>query len=426
MRSMPHIPASLHARPKTNARLAYGLIPFLLVLSAYGLWRWLNIPQSFMRLEKIEIFAIVSFIVIPVVVSIGLAILAAQRVEYDRTSLSYQSRLDQMQRRLNTQEDFVRIVTDYNPESISILDGEGNYWFVNENAAKMLKQDVKDLIGKSPAKVLGIDRARKMQVRVEAVRSSQQAIEALDQVTGDDNRIRFIQTHYQPLSPLGDFAGGVFIREDDITNFIIERERRETMLRQVISALVAVVDKRDPFASGHSQRVGQLSRVIAEEMVLTENEIETAEVAGSLMNFGKVLVPREILTKTSALTAEELRQVRESILTSADILSIIDFVGPVVPTLRQVLERFDGAGAPRGLRGDEIMVTARIVAAANTFVALASPRAHRPSLGFAEAVKVMMKDADTVYDRRVLTALTNCVQNRGDKLEWLRAKPLSA
>ena len=166
--------------------------------------------------------------------------------------------------------------------------------------------------------------------------------------------------------------------------------------------------------------------MIAEEMVLTENEIETAEVAGSLMNFGKVLVPREILTKTSALTAEELRQVRESILTSADILSIIDFVGPVVPTLRQVLERFDGAGAPRGLRGDEIMVTARIVAAANTFVALASPRAHRPSLGFAEAVKVMMKDADTVYDRRVLTALTNCVQNRGDKLEWLRAKPLSA
>ena len=108
------------------------------------------------------------------------------------------------------------------------------------------------------------------------------------------------------------------------------------------------------YASGHSQRVGQLSRALAEELVLSELEIETAETAGSLMNFGKMLVSRQILTKTVALTTEELQRVRDGIMTSADILSMIDFVGPVVPTLRQVLERMDGTGAPKNLKGEQI------------------------------------------------------------------------
>jgi HD-GYP domain-containing protein (c-di-GMP phosphodiesterase class II) len=162
-----------------------------------------------------------------------------------------------------------------------------------------------------------------------------------------------------------------------------------------------------------------LSRAIAVEMQLSEREIEAAEIAGSLMNFGKVLVSRSILTKTDGLTQEELSRVRDGILTSADILARIDFAAPVVPTLRQVLERFDGTGVPAGLKGDEILVMARIVAVANSFIALVSPRAYRPGVDAFVAADNLAQDSGTAFDGRVITALQSYLFKNTDKLSKL-------
>lgn len=412
-------PAGLRAHLKWNVLLAHILCVFLLTVSCYGFWKFLQIPTTQNLLGQEELFYLISLVIIPLALFVFLTVTTAQRLEHQRLSSSYQMRIDHLQSRLNTQEDFMHSVTDRNPESIAIFDKNNHYWFANLSAARRLNQNVNDMIGKPLARVLGFEQAYKMEKRLNEVRMSGKGIETLEQDKSNKNEIRFIQTHYEIVAPFGNFSGGVMVREEDVTGLIIERERRENMLRQVMRTLIAVVDRRDPYASGHSSRVGQLSRVIAEEMLLDEKSIEAAEIAGSLMNFGKVLVPRAILTKATALTPEELQRVRESILTSADILSIIDFNGPVVPTLRQVMERFDGTGAPRGLKGDDILVTARIVMVANAYVALASPRAHRPSLPPKEAMEILMRDADKAYDRRVVIALANCIENRGDKLDWL-------
>lgn len=407
-------------RPKSSVILAYAVCPLLLAISCYGFWQWFKLPTEKHLLGQDELFFLIALVVIPIVLFIFLSVVAAQRLEYNRLSSSYQARMDQLQKRLNNQEDFLHSITDNDPEAIAIFDKQNNYWFVNLSTARLLKAEPKDIIGKSPVKFVGVERARKLDTRLNEVRTTNQPKEMLHQLKGDDDKITFLQARYEPLAPFGDFSGGVLVRADDVTNLVVEREKRENMLRQVIGTLVAVIDRRDPYASGHSSRVGQLSRAIAEEMVLSEKEIEASEISGSLMNFGKVLVPRELLTKTTALTSEELQRVRDSILTSADILSIIDFVGPVVPTLKQVLERFDGTGVPQGLKGDEILVTARIVTVANAYVALVSPRAHRPSMDFKDAVQIMLKDADKVYDRRVVVALANFIENRPNKLDWLK------
>ena len=83
-----------------------------------------------------------------------LTIMAAQRFEYDRLSRSYQGRVDQMQRRLNAQEDFLRSMVDYTPETITIFDKNNNYWFVNASAARTLKSDPTEVVGKPILKVL--------------------------------------------------------------------------------------------------------------------------------------------------------------------------------------------------------------------------------------------------------------------------------
>jgi len=413
------LPAPVPGFTKRDIVIAYALCPILLATSCYGFWQWIKLPAQPRLMGQDEIFFLICLVVLPLVLFLFLSVTSAQRLEHTRMSVSYQARLDQLQKRLNHQEDLLHSIMDCNPEAMTIFDRENHYWFVNHRAAQNLGTDAKDIIGKPPAKILNHERTRKLEARLTEVRSSNRPIEAIEQITDPSGRVRFIQVHYEMLAPVGELSGGIMVREEDLTTLIVERERRETMLRQVISALVAVVDRRDPYAAGHSGRVGQLARVIAEELTLDERQIEAAEIAGSLMNFGKVLVPRDILTKTSPLTPDELQRVRDSILTSADILSIIDFVAPVVPTLRQALERFDGSGSPHGFKGDDILITARIVAVANAFVALVSPRAHRPSLDFKEALENMMRDAGKAYDRKVVIALANYIENRPTKLDWL-------
>src|ERR1700722_3320845 len=406
-------------RPKSAVIMAYALCPVLLVMSAYGFWQWSNLPVDTHLIALEEIYYLLCLVVIPLVLFLFLSVIAAQRLEYNRLSGSYQTRIDQLQKRLNAQEDLMHAITDHDPASIVIFDKDNQFWFINEAGARQLNLGVSDIVGKSPTKILGIDGARALEVRLNEARKSNRKLITLDEKPDAKGAPRFFQAHFEPIAPFGNFSGGVIMRSEDVTNLVVERERRENMLRQLIGTLVAVVDRRDPYAAGHSARVGQLSRLLAEEMLLDERSIEAAEVAGSLMNFGKVLVPREILTKNSALTPEELQRVRDSILTSADILSIIDFSGPVVATLKQVLERYDGSGAPLGLKSEQILITARIVAVANVYVALVSSRAHRPSMEFNEAVQVMMRDADKLYDRRVVTTLANYIQGGTSKFEWL-------
>lgn len=368
---------------------------------------------------------LLSLTVVPLVLLVFLTSLVGRHHDYNRISTSYQIRMEQLQKRLNWQEDLLNLITNNDPEAVTIFDNSNCFWFVNESAAKNYGFEPKDLIGNSTSKVFSLEKARLIEARLEAVRSSDKPLETLENNGDDKGNSRFVQTRYERINAFGEFPGGIIARTENVTNLLLERERRENMLRQVIATLVAVVDRRDPFASGHSQRVGLLSRAIAEELVLTEKDIETCEIAGSLMNFGKVLVPRQLLTKTSALTEEELQRVREGILTSADILSIINFSGPVVPTLRQVLERYDGTGSPHGLKGDQILITARVVTVANAYIAMVSPRAHRLSLKLSEAVARLMEDNNKSFDKRVVAALANYVQNRAGKDEWLTVVPKS-
>ncbi len=100
------------------------------------------------------------------------------------------------------------------------------------------------------------------------------------------------------------------------------------------------------------------------------------------------------------------------------LLADVPFDGPVVETLRQMGERWDGAGQPRGLAGSDILATARIVSVANAFVAMLNPRAWRPGASFDDAVEAVLADAGSAFDRSVVVALVNRLENRGGRQDW--------
>jgi PAS domain S-box-containing protein len=316
-----------------------------------------------------------------------------------------------MARRYETQSKFLRQVTDSQPAAMFIVDHDNRYRFANRIALNRAGVNEADLIGKTMAAVLGpADATRYEDLNREVMQSGERRMQIVQ--SGSNGDLRVVQSEHIPIAEGADRAPGIMIVEEDITSAVAERERRERTLQGLIDTLVAVLDGRDPHAANHSRRVAAVARSIALEMGLDGEDVRTAEIAGQLMNIGKALVPAEMLTRDGALGEDEMRLVRDSLQSGAALLEGIEFDGPVVETLRQIYERWDGGGTPAGLTGNEILVTAQIVAVANAFVALTSPRAWRKAIDPEAAAGRLMADAGGAFARRVVSALMNLVDNR--------------
>ncbi|MBM3505884.1 MAG: CHASE2 domain-containing protein, partial [Alphaproteobacteria bacterium] len=278
---------------------------------------------------------------------------------------------------------FLRVVTDSQPTEMLAVAEDGRLTFANKTAADSAGVPAEDLLKKTLAAVIGPVRATALQKinkgiieRTEDILAKGERISHVHEFDDERGRHLIRTTHY-PLRGDRDHPAAVLMMLDDITDLMRERERREVIFRQLIETLVDLVGQRDPYSANHATRVAEVAVAIANEIELPAEDRRTIEVAAQLMNLGKTLVPSELLTREGKLDDAELQQVRDAILTSARLLERIDFDGPVVEVIRQVQEAADGSGRPKGLSGEQILLPARIVAAANAFVAMASPRSYR-------------------------------------------------
>ncbi len=321
-----------------------------------------------------------------------------------------------MAKRFEQQSELLRLVTDSQPNAVFIADELGRYRFANLETERRTGLAEPDLIGKTLDAVLGpAAAARYLERNAEALGTGRR-INALDRIEEADG-VSIRQTAHVPLAAGLDRPRGVLVIEEDVTALFRERERRERVLKQLVRAMSAAIDRRDRFAADQSVRVAAIARATAEEMALDPALVEAAETAGMLVNFGKILVPPELLTKAERLKEDEIRLIRSAIEATADFLAGIEFDGPVIETLRLMQEHWDGSG-PHGLAGEAIPVTARIVAAANAFVAIASPRAWRPGSDLDGALTQLLGEIGTRFDRRVVAALVSYLDNHGGRARW--------
>lgn len=320
---------------------------------------------------------------------------------------------------------FLRVITDSQPTEVISITADGAYTFANKRAADAAGISAEAMMGKTLSSVIGPVRAKVYQeINKPILRDAEDFLRRGEPLTrlhtfDDDRGVQIVRSTHFPLRGDRDHAPAVLMILDDVTELMQERERRECVFRALVKTLVDLVGQRDPFSANHATRVAEVSCAIAREMEVGDEDIRTIEIAAQLMNLGKTLVPVEILTSPNKLTREERRLVSDSILTSANLLDGVDFDGPVAEMIRQVQERWDGSGRPKGLAGEHIMVGARIIAAANAFVAMVSQRAyrHRPA-SFDEALNMLFGDSGAAYDRRVVSALMNAVDNRGAREAW--------
>jgi PAS domain S-box-containing protein len=361
-------------------------------------------------------FRNLTIILLLVVGLIGVIIIAVWRHGSSRRASEAAHQFQQMATKFESQKNLLQLVTDSQPTQIFILDSQDRYRFANSQAAKAAGIPTAEMIGKPIANVLGPAAAKRY------VTLNHEALELKHEVsnvarTEDGGKVKVVQSEHIPLKDADGHGEGVLTVERDITDVVTEREKRARTLNQLVKTLVDVVDKRDPFAAQHSSRVAQVARAVAKEMGLTAVEIETADIAGNLLNLGKILIPEDVLSKTGQLTDAERDMIKNSIQTSANLLQGIEFDGPVVQTLRQAQANWDGTGQPPGLSGDAIIVTARVIAIANAFIGMISDRAFRQALSIDDAIENLMKGSGKAFDRRVVAALVNYLDNHGGRAE---------
>lgn len=181
-------------------------------------------------------------------------------------------------------------------------------------------------------------------------------------------------------------------------------ERLRQMSLEVTRAMVAAIDKKDHYTSGHSERVGFLTRLTAEELGVPPAEVQIMEWAGLLHDVGKIGIPEEILCKPGKLTAEEFEIIKRHPEMGYEILNPIASMQVVVDGVLYHHEYPDGSGYPEGRRGDDIPLVARIIHVADTFDALTSTRSYRRAFSVEKAFEIISSEKGVRIDADVADA----------------------
>jgi hypothetical protein len=218
-----------------------------------------------------------------------------------------------------------------------------------------------------------------------------------------------------------------------LDNFAREAERRQAVetartaeeqirrhLFQLENAFMHTVlvatnlsELRDPYTAGHERRVGEIAKAIAIELGLDENRIKGIEISGYLHDLGKITIPLEILSKPGKLSEIEFMLIQGHPLASYNVLKNAEFPWSVAEIALQHHERLDGSGYPQGLKDDEILLDARILAVADVVEAMASHRPYRPGLGIDRALAELERGRGTIYDPVVTEVCLRLFREKG-------------
>jgi PAS domain S-box-containing protein len=196
---------------------------------------------------------------------------------------------------------------------------------------------------------------------------------------------------------------------------ITERRQTEGKLKEILESLRNAVkttiqvlgtasEARDPYTAGHQKRVADLARAIAAEMKLPHDKIEGIRMAGAIHDIGKISIPSEILCKPITLSNLEFSIIKAHSQYSYEIIKDVESPWPLADIVYQHHERINGSGSPQGLKGEDILMEARILAIADVVEAMSSYRPYRPSLGLEIALAEIEQNAGTLYDCKVADA----------------------
>jgi len=345
--------------------------------------------------------------------SLGLAallfiLIASWRHGASLYAQKYARALQEKSALLSQQKDVLQTVTNNIGDLILIIDNHLHIQFSNLPVASIYQLEPDDLIGKSLAANFGNKTGKVIEENLLDSHNNKRIVITTHELSFND----ICKTYHCSFFPINEYNTLIVLH--DITALKNAENKHKRLMKHLVQTLTHVIDSYVPDSANHSAKTTKLARSIAEEINLSDADVETLELAACLSNIGKLFIPREILEKTTELTDEERHVLHTTINQTSSILVDLEFDGPVLETIAQKNEHIDGSGYPGGISGEQILLTARILAVANAFVAMQSPRAYRDALSTKEILDQLYSDSGIIYDQRVVAALMHVAENKQD------------
>ena len=182
-----------------------------------------------------------------------------------------------------------------------------------------------------------------------------------------------------------------------------------------IRALAAAIDAKDPYTKGHSERVSKNAVALAQEMNLSDREIENIEYSALLHDIGKIGIEDSILGKNDKLTEQEFEKIKEHTVMGANIIEPVDFLKNSYEVIYHHHERYDGNGYPTGIKEEGIPIAARIIAVVDTYDAMGSDRPYRKKLSEDIIINELKKQSGKQFDPEVVKVFLSIIEGKKEK-----------
>ncbi|MDR2573161.1 MAG: PAS domain-containing protein [Desulfovibrio sp.] len=288
---------------------------------------------------------------------------------------------------------------------IVLNDLNGVIYYANQSFVHMTGLTQQDLSGLS-YKNLNVDMARSLVTHTQAVYQSRKLASFTEILPVSGGQRHFLTSCSPFLNEKGEFLGVVSVY-NDIMDLVMAQRRAQHMVTQTVAVFVRAIEAVDPYLCGQSSFTAKLAVALALHLDKGDDvTLATLRTAASLSQIGMIQLPRELLTKTGKLSADERAQLERHVEYTRAALEGIDFGIPVLEAISQMYERMDGSGYPIGLKDSQISLNARILGVANTFCALMRPRSYRSALDTRLATE-MLSTTPPKYDPDVVSALTD-------------------
>ncbi|NLI08606.1 MAG: HD domain-containing protein [Thermotogaceae bacterium] len=290
------------------------------------------------------------------------------------------------------------VLTDSSPIGIAILTG-GKETYRNPRMDRIL-------LGKSFENVLKGEERERFTVFCKRAENNREPLSNLFrvEVNGSTKWLEMVACRIDVEK-----EPGIIVMTQDSTEsirttseLVKTQQKLQEAFVNALNLISSLVERRDPFTYGHQRRVTSLAVKIAESMELKKSDIDTVKYASLVHDLGKVVVPTEILSKPGKLDETEMALIREHAKQGYEMISELKIDLPIAEAVYQHHERLDGSGYPRGLKGEEISIHARIIGVADVVEAMSSHRPYRAALGVRAAIDEIESGSGRIYDREVV------------------------
>lgn len=318
--------------------------------------------------------------------------------------------------RLQRREAYFRALVENSGDVIIVVNAEGKIKYESPGMERVLGYRAAERIGRSsfelihPEDIAGVEDAY-----VRILRGDTRHVRVEFRMRHRDGSWRIVEAMTSgPFDSDGERVGIVNLR--DVSERRVSEQRALESMEAAVIALATAAESRNPYKAGHGKRVADLAAAIGRELRLPEERMRAIRLAAVIHDIGKIDLPVELLIKPARLNEIELALIRNHCRAGHDILKNVDFPWPIARIVMQHHELMDGSGYPLKLKGDQILLEARIVTVADLVEAMVSQRPHRSAAPVDAALVEIIRFRGTKFDPDVVDACVRLFRETGYRL----------